>query len=100
MSIKEFNLTDVAIFRITEGIEKYSSYASFQNDNYPGIESVISFISKLFKNEDPSLLNSDNYCRNSIAPTPELCFVAIYRTKIIGMTSLILVECILYRVIN
>lgn len=86
MSIKEFKFTEVAIFRLTEDIERYSSYASIQSDNYSGIESMINFISKILENEDPSMLTSYHNCRNSIVPTPELGFVAIYKTEVVGMT--------------
>lgn len=87
MSFKKINFIDIAIFRLTKEIEGYLSYyASIQNDNYSGIESLINFISKFLENEDPSMLKSDHYSRNSIAPTPELCFVAIYKMEIVGMT--------------
>ena len=79
MSIKELKLSDVAIFRLTENL-------SIHDDRYSGIESVLNYTSKFLEKEDPSLLTSHHYCRNSIAPTPDLCFIAIYKTDFVGMT--------------
>lgn len=89
MSTNALIMNDVSLIRVTDDIEKH---ISIRKDMGIGvIAAAIDTICKFMELDDPSLLNSAHYSRNSIAPNPELCFVALYKKEIIGIKDVWLI---------